>query len=409
MKEEKHGKAELLGEPGAFGKVKIIENVVTGERKALKVLHNKHKTYSAREEFENEAKVLKLLNRGSSIVLEKKYAPKDKKNKSSHPAIIMDIVPGERLFEVLKAKKLKPLERINIFLDILLEADNLHKKLNLIHTDIKAENIIYGLIAQLIDFGKAGKIGTQISFDRTPGIAPSDQSFFKGTPDFDIFAIARLARDIFGFYYRDHRYEDVDFGDLDPKAPSDFEANDRARLFNLVIDMEKTPRITLQNAIDRMRAFKFTWLKNHGSTEEIRLTLEKSLIGLADQLSAYSKQEVSKITRRTIAKQLADELRLHAGILRNPNVNLEQHVASATQILLSVRTTMWRLFQKTEPGAIQRGFFSTRRKGKTDLSVSDIFSRCPLAQWEFLKNTLDEKFQATKPKLSIVPGKSMLA
>jgi hypothetical protein len=57
---------------------------------------------------------------------------------------------------------------------------------------------------------------------------------------------------------------------------------------------------------------------------------------------------------------------------------------------------MQRLFQKTDPKTIKKGFFSTWRKSRADLSVSDLFSKCELSEWLSLKNKLDEKLQTSK-------------
>lgn len=427
-------KAELLGPPGSFGKVKIIENVVTGERKALKVLCDSRS--QLKSEFNHEAEALAALGLGYSCIIEKKYAPDEEHDVDKHhnSAIIMDIAPGQNFFHILKQGILTPLERINIFLDLLDFVQLMHR-LGFIHLDLKPENMMYdrnNKEINIIDYGATRKIDSERSSITTPGYIPPDlEGYNECIPDFDIFALARVAREIFDFRIS----VEVSFGrkyfGCDPNAAKAFDTDDRATLSKLILDMENENRIFIENAIDRMNEFKTKWLKAHPqpllelkapdrltlkmklksklypptlfviSPEEKKVVSKQSALALgfnqfATQLENYSKQEQCKLLRRNLAHELANKLREHAAILTNPNVNLEQQVCIATQTIQAIELTMWKLFQKTEPKQIKKGYWSTQKKSVEDLSISDLFSNCRLKEWRELKNALNEDFQVLK-------------
>lgn len=428
------GKAELLGPPGGFAKAKIIENVVTGERKALKVLSDSGSELLS--EFKHEAQALGSLGLGYSFIIEKKYADDEEhEDKNHHPAIIMDIAPGEDLFNILKKGILTPLERINIFLDLLDFVQLMHK-LGFIHMDLKPENIMYDLHnkeVNIIDFGATRKIDSERSSITTPGYIPPDLEHYNNCkPDFDIFALARIAREIFHFGILLQFQHGTKYLGCDPVAVRAFSKDERFILSQIILDMESEKRILLQNAIDRMKEFKNKWLKGHHhqrslelkspdkltfkmklksklypptlfaiSPEEKKTVSKQSILAnhfnqFAEQLETYSKQERCKLLRRNLASELANKLTQHAAILTNPIVNIEQQVCIATQTIQAIELTMWKLFQKTEPGQIKKGYWSTRKKSAEDLSISNIFANCQLNEWRELKNALDTDFQVWK-------------
>ncbi len=290
------GSAELLGPPGSFGKVKSIVNIETGEKRAVKVLHRL--TDKAIQEFKQEAENLKFVG-STAIFLEKKYSAEELKEhkqgsseKQGKPCIVMDIAPGFRLTELLEGKTphtLSPLERINILFQASKFIDEkLHsKELKHIHGDLNPNNIKYdpedGTVT-VIDFGtmrqagsskRASSLGSPGERIGTPGfISPDMASSNKYLTSFDVFSMARIGRDLFSFEKRDADFFSVTLGNLDPLGREGFTSSERRELESIIEAMEgdppTTPRISMKEAAQRIKAFREQYLKNHPELREMK-------------------------------------------------------------------------------------------------------------------------------------------
>jgi serine/threonine protein kinase len=141
---------------GGMGDVYEVEDRNLGKRFVLKIIRAKH---SERKDlikrFELEARALGRLNHPNIVEILRL----DHVRKTQVPFYLMERLDGESLRGVLTRKgKLKPHVAIGIAIDILDALEHAHEK-NVIHRDVKPENIILHrerpgfTVAKLIDFG----------------------------------------------------------------------------------------------------------------------------------------------------------------------------------------------------------------------------------------------------------------
>lgn len=154
------GKAKLLGK-GGQGRVKIVQNLITGKWMAVKIMSIV--SSSKKTSFLQESEMLAAYGR----LRGKAFRPDKMKG-----YLFQDIITGEKLFNTIMHTDEKDLSDPNYlksWLEIahstLKELKDLHDT-NILHRDIKPENTIYipGVGAFLIDFGLAHKLKGKFLF-----------------------------------------------------------------------------------------------------------------------------------------------------------------------------------------------------------------------------------------------------
>lgn len=200
------GKSIILGE-GAYGRIKLIQNLKTGEFLAIKILRQhidekeniKHIEYAKQESY-----YLNLFGLGENRVISK--ATFD--NEYTKQSFILKLIPGLPLNTVLLHKNLTIEERLQISLSILYKVKEIHDK-NFLHRDIKLENILYDPITSqvtLIDFGLMCEANTKFTeiVGTNTYLSPEAKKNGKYSYASDIFAlhlvltaILPLSKDIF--------------------------------------------------------------------------------------------------------------------------------------------------------------------------------------------------------------------
>ena len=140
---------KTIGE-GTFGKVKLANHVLTGEKVAIKILQKKLiKNKNEYNRIEREIKYLKLFNHPNIIQI---YEVSES---SSSFYIVMEYAPGGELFNyIVEKEKLTEKESSFYFYQIIQAVKEIHKK-KICHRDIKPENLLFtkNKILKIIDFG----------------------------------------------------------------------------------------------------------------------------------------------------------------------------------------------------------------------------------------------------------------
>ena len=121
-----------IGE-GTFGKVELVEHIITGMVRAMKIIP-KHDEISDSSVL-NELYILKKIDHQNVIKIYEFYS--DEKNFY----LITEYCSGGDLFTSTKNVNLSEIQVANIIYQILLALNNLHK-MKIMHRDIKPENIL---------------------------------------------------------------------------------------------------------------------------------------------------------------------------------------------------------------------------------------------------------------------------
>ena len=140
---------KTIGE-GTFGKVKLANHIITGEKVAIKILEkNLIKGKSEYKRIEREIKCLKSFNHPNIIQIYEVI-----ENTSSF-YIVMEYAPGGELFNyIIEQEKLTEKESSFYLYQIVQGIKEIHKK-KICHRDIKPENLLFtkDKILKIIDFG----------------------------------------------------------------------------------------------------------------------------------------------------------------------------------------------------------------------------------------------------------------
>ena len=277
----KAGKTDVFGEPGGTAIPKVIIDLETGEEKCLKVLYQDIQAVPEYLElFMREAKILEKVGQGLGDLIWKMRA-EDEIAGTPRPCIVMDVAPGDELYDLLKEGVLSPLHRIEIFLKLLLKVEWLHE-LGVIHCDLKPENIKCALQPEnirsdlvtnpvtVIDYGFAQEINT---LKQTGGTLEYRwyKADGKAVPEIDVYSMSRVARQLFGF---DLIFPNNKSFCVDRKAKAAFNKKDREVLYQLILEMEGNPHlglkspISIKKAIKDMRAFTQEWLRTNPQKAE---------------------------------------------------------------------------------------------------------------------------------------------
>lgn len=161
---------ELLGE-GKFGQVYRVVSNITGEEFAAK--HIECKRASEKKRVKDEIDILQGVNHSKLIRLCEAYEDTDK------IVQILEYLPGGELFERIIDCTYIALTEVDIagFIEQLLTGLSYLHNCNIVHLDIKPENIVCQnqetFDLKLVDFGLARRIDSK-----------KDTCVMQGTPDF---------------------------------------------------------------------------------------------------------------------------------------------------------------------------------------------------------------------------------
>ena len=141
---------EEIGE-GTFGHVKLAINSQTGEKVAIKIMEkNKIFLNEDKERIEREIKILKLVRHPNLIHLYTVLQTKE------NLYLIMEYAKGTELFEyIIKNKKIDELTACCFYQQLISGIEYLHKN-DIVHRDIKLENLIINPKTKelkIVDFG----------------------------------------------------------------------------------------------------------------------------------------------------------------------------------------------------------------------------------------------------------------
>lgn len=176
---------EELGE-GAYGRVIKVKNIKTNEIKAMKIIDKSQiNSEFDLEEIANEINILKTLDHPNILKVYEYY------DYNNSIFIVNELIPNGDLFSLIKEKKsFNELLALRILQQMLSAVKFLHSE-NIVHGDIKPENImidnfknvsfnnkramdyddIYGFEIKLIDFGTSKIFNKSKVFNQLQGTA----------------------------------------------------------------------------------------------------------------------------------------------------------------------------------------------------------------------------------------------
>ena len=147
-----YSKEKLLGK-GSYGEVYLVKNNITGTIRAMKVIDkNNEEEELTDEEILNEINILKKIDHPNIIKLFEFYS-----NKSTY-YLILEFCEGGNLYEFVDENKLSEFQVIYIMFQILSAMNYCHN-MNILHRDLKPDNILIkknesGLFrVKICDFG----------------------------------------------------------------------------------------------------------------------------------------------------------------------------------------------------------------------------------------------------------------
>jgi serine/threonine protein kinase len=187
----------LLGK-GSMGSVYLAEELATGEKRALKVLHSQMKKDSRTgARFEREATV--HLRIASERVVKVFASGVDDTTRS--PWLAMEYVEGESLAKLAAAKPELPKRDARAILEQLFDAVAAAHDAQVVHRDLKPENVIVrrdgkgAVHVKVLDFGLAKLLGLSKENSTAMGLgtplwtAPEQNKERGLTPAADVWAL----------------------------------------------------------------------------------------------------------------------------------------------------------------------------------------------------------------------------
>lgn len=140
---------------GTFGKVKLAEHEITGQKVAIKIINKrKMETLNMQEKIRREISILRCIKHPHVIRL---YELIDT---PSDMFMIMEYVPGGELFDHIVHKlRLQEDEARRFFQQILSAVEYCHENM-VVHRDLKPENLLLdsNLHVKICDFGLSNRI-----------------------------------------------------------------------------------------------------------------------------------------------------------------------------------------------------------------------------------------------------------
>ena len=133
---------------GTFSRLWLVYDIIEGDFKAMK-MQNKNDI----EEGKNEIKILQNMNHPNIVILYDHFFSED------HLCLIIELLGGDlfTIQDIFSEKNIPESIIVKVFKEILNGVEHLHSK-NIIHTDLKLENIlmtkIHPNIKHLIEYFK---------------------------------------------------------------------------------------------------------------------------------------------------------------------------------------------------------------------------------------------------------------
>lgn len=164
---------KTLGQ-GSYGKVKLAEDLRTGEKVAIKVIQ-KSKLRRVKDfvRVEREIKLMSLLKHPNIVNM------KELLNLEDQYLLVLEYAPGGELFDYIVARGRVKEKQARVFFRQIISAMGYCHKNFIIHRDLKPENLLLDENAQIkiIDFGFANAFNdTELlsTFCGSPGYAPPE-------------------------------------------------------------------------------------------------------------------------------------------------------------------------------------------------------------------------------------------
>ena len=130
-----YSKEKLIGK-GAYGEVYLVKHNITGTIRAMKVIaKNNEEEQLTDEEILNEINILKKIDHPNIVKILEFYS-----NKSKY-YLILEFCEGGNLYEFLDENKLSEFQVIYIMFQILSAMNYCHN-MNILHRDLKPDNIL---------------------------------------------------------------------------------------------------------------------------------------------------------------------------------------------------------------------------------------------------------------------------
>ena len=306
---------------GAFGKVNIALNILSGHIVAIKSF-NKTKTSSySKSQIKYEIKLLKKLRYHKNIV---KIFETFETNK--YTCIVMENVIGGNLLNCInKMTKLNENQSKNIFLQLINTLEYIHS-LGIVHRDIKPDNILLDLNnnIKLCDFGVA--LQTTINNNENNN---NNKSYYVndkvGTPAFvapeilsnnfydpfktDIWSAGVVLYSILAgiFPFRGNNEAELNKRILNGKFPNIDVSNDCMDLLKKILTVDPNERITIKEIKNH------SWLQNNNVNNKINNNLftnaEKIIYSkmLVDYRFGGKEDVIENFTYKNLETDLEDE------------------------------------------------------------------------------------------------------
>lgn len=284
---------------GAFGEVVIAQDIQTKEYFALKIAKIPNR------------ETRKILDKEERILLMQRQATAVKKDLDAHQ-IIMKLAPGASLFHLVAERSLNlPAIRWLIMAKSVLDAVASCHASNLLHRDIKLENIIFDLVnhtATLVDFGFAIEanplVGVIAQPMGSPGyVAPEILTQNLYSEKSEVYALGKVLAGIFGLLMPSGEYNVTDFLVLVGRDSNEYKnnqhlPNDKVRAavyayLEQMLSVEPNKRPTLNSA----RKFFSEMIQEHillpSKINNVALLDVSEMLSSSTHLADYTKALLS--------------------------------------------------------------------------------------------------------------------
>merc|ERR1719229_1404115 len=151
-----------LGQPGQFGVAKMVTNLKTGKKSAVKIIDKTKFIHSENfdavlDDMKNEIRVLRKFEHPNIIKLQEVFETKNEL------FLVQELCTGGELFDRITAKgTYSEKDAAKVIQQILKGIQHIHSQ-NIIHADLKPDNFLFLTPAEdstlkIIDFGMAKKV-----------------------------------------------------------------------------------------------------------------------------------------------------------------------------------------------------------------------------------------------------------
>ena len=293
---------------GAFGKVNLALNILSGHIVAIKSFNKTKNSYS-KSQIKYEIKLLKKLRNYKNIV---KIYETFETNK--YFCIVMENIIGGNLLNCInKMTKLSENQAKNIFYQLITTLEYIHS-LGIVHRDIKPDNILLDLNnnIKLCDFGVALQTNTENFYinDKvgTPAfVAPEILSNNYYDPfKTDIWSAGVVLYSILAgiFPFRGNNEAELNKRILNGKFPNIDVSNDCMDLLKKILNVNPNERITIKEIKNH------SWLNNNNNviinlfTNAEKIIFSKMLV---DYRKSLKEDAIENFTYKNLETDLEDE------------------------------------------------------------------------------------------------------